>query len=188
MCEKKMVGDELVEEYTFRNQGEDEVVLVDIGVYTPFNDNYPGSRTCINARTNTHIWEGENAAYINALRMGGYAPHLGLVLTKGAVKSYEIWERGRDKGNSHTRGIITLNLPDLQLMPGKEYSISWCLFAHKGIDDFRQKLLEKGSVFVSCNKYVFEKGEKAFIELAAENSIQKCVLKTGYSYSDEKAR
>lgn len=30
-----MVGDELVEEYTFRNQGEDEVVLVDIGVYTP---------------------------------------------------------------------------------------------------------------------------------------------------------
>ena len=174
---RKMVGDELVEEYTFRNQGEDEVVLVDIGVYTPFNDNYPGSRTCINARTNTHIWEGENAAYINALRMGGYAPHLGLVLTKGAVKSYEIWERGRDKGNSHTRGIITLNLPDLQLMPGKEYSISWCLFAHKGIDDFRQKLLEKGSVFVSCNKYVFEKGEKAFIELAAENSIQKCVLK-----------
>jgi hypothetical protein len=84
---RKMVGDELVEEYTFRNQGEDEVVLVDIGVYTPFNDNYPGSRTCINARTNTHIWEGENAAYINALRMGGYAPHLGLVLTKGAVKS-----------------------------------------------------------------------------------------------------
>ena len=68
-------------------------------------------------------------------------------------------------------------MPDLQLMPGKEYSISWCLFAHKGIDDFRQKLLEKGSVFVSCNKYVFEKGEKAFIELAAENSIQKCVLK-----------
>ena len=74
---RKMVGDELVEEYTFRNQGEDEVVLVDIGVYTPFNDNYPGARTCINARTNTHIWEGENAAYINALRMGGYAPHLG---------------------------------------------------------------------------------------------------------------
>jgi hypothetical protein len=36
---RKMVGDELVEEYTFRNQGEDEVVLVDIGVYTPFNDN-----------------------------------------------------------------------------------------------------------------------------------------------------
>ena len=44
-----------------------------------------------------HIWEGENAAYVNALRMGGHAPHLGLVLTKGAVKGYEIWERGRDK-------------------------------------------------------------------------------------------
>ncbi|BDW78614.1 hypothetical protein BFINE_44090 [Bacteroides finegoldii DSM 17565] len=82
------------------------------------------------------------------------------MLTKGAVKGYEIWERGRDKGNSHTRGIIALNLPDLQLMPGKEYSMSWCLFAHKGIDDFRQKLLEKGSVFVSCNKYVFEKGRR----------------------------
>ena len=75
--------------------------------------------------------------------MGGYAPHLGLVVTKGAVKSYEIWERGNDKANSHTRGIIALNLPDIQLEPGKEYSISWRLFSHKGIDDFQQKVLEK---------------------------------------------
>ena len=115
ICVKRSVmGDDLIEEYIFRNQGEDEVSLVDIGIYTPFNDNYPGSRTCINARANTHIWEGENAAYINALRMGGYAPHLGLMLMEGAVKSYEIWERGRDKGNSHTRGVISLNLPDLK--------------------------------------------------------------------------
>lgn len=174
---RSMADDDLIEEYTFRNQGDDEVSLTDIGIYTPFNDNYPDSHTCINTRTNVHIWEGENAAYINALRMGGDAPHLGLVLMKGAIKSYEIWERGKDKGSSHTRGIISLNLPDIQLTSGKEYTISWCLFSHKNTADFRKKLLKKGSVFVSCNKYVFEKGEKACVELVGGSTVQKCTLR-----------
>lgn len=152
LVKRYMRDEDLVEEYIFRNLGNEHISLADIGIYTPFNDNYPNSQTCINARTNTHIWEGDNAAYVNALRMGGYAPHLGLVVTKGAVKSYEIWERGNDKANSHTRGIIALNLPDIQLEPGKEYSISWRLFSHKGIDDFQQKVLEKGSVEL---QYVF---------------------------------
>ncbi len=50
--------------------------------------------------------------------MGGYAPHLGLVLTKGEIKSYEIWERDRNKGNSHTRGIISLNLAGYEIDAG----------------------------------------------------------------------
>ncbi|GLL54007.1 MULTISPECIES: DUF5695 domain-containing protein [Bacteroides] len=181
LVKRYMRDEDLVEEYIFRNLGNEHISLADIGIYTPFNDNYPNSQTCINARTNTHIWEGDNAAYVNALRMGGYAPHLGLVVTKGAVKSYEIWERGNDKANSHTRGIIALNLPDIQLEPGKEYSISWRLFSHKGIDDFQQKVLEKGSVFVSCNKYVFEKGETARIELAGASGVQKCIVKKNSS-------
>lgn len=117
-------------------------------------------------RANAHIWEGDNAAYVNAIRMGGYAPHLGLVLREGEIKSYEISERDRNKGNSHTRGIISLNLPDMKLMPGDEQVFSWYIFSHKGEDDFRQKLLERESVWVSCNKYVFEKGETALVKIS----------------------
>ena len=107
----------------------------------------------------------ESAAYVNALRMGGTAPHLGLVLTEGSIKSYDILERGIDKGNSHTRGVIALNLPDTLLQPGSSYSIQWSLFPHLGNEDFKNKLLQQGSVWMSCNKYMFEKGEKAEIEL-----------------------
>lgn len=72
---------DLTEKYTFTNRGKKAVSLYDIGIYTPLNDNYPGAQECINGRTNVQVWDGENAAYVNALRMGGTAPHLGLVVT-----------------------------------------------------------------------------------------------------------
>ncbi|MDR2814267.1 MAG: hypothetical protein LBB79_06400 [Prevotellaceae bacterium] len=58
--------------------------LFDVGIYTPFNDNYPDASTCYTARTNAHIWAGEHAAYVNATHMSGQAPHVGLVVVKGA--------------------------------------------------------------------------------------------------------
>ncbi len=177
---RRLEQGELLERYTFTNQGKEAVSLYDIGIYTPFNDNYPDAPTCVNARTNVQIWEGESAAYVNALRMGGYAPHLGLVVTEGAIKSYEIWERGREKANSQTRGVMALDVPDLHLLPGQTYSVAWCLFPHAGNDDFRAKLLEKGSVLVSCNKYVFRKGEKARVELRSQQPLNSCrILKNG---------
>lgn len=169
-CEQ---GD-LVERYTFTNEGKVPVSIYDIGIYTPFNDNYPSAQECMNSRTNAHIWEGGSAAYVNAVRMSDFAPHLGLVVTEGAIKSYEIWERGRSKANSHTRGVFALNLPDMQLKPGESYSLEWHLFSHVGNEDFRNKLLERGSVIVSCNKYVFEKGEKARVELRSAKPLKAC--------------
>ena len=177
LVERSMRGEDLIEEYTFQNDGTEEILLSDIGIYTPFNDNYPGAQACINMRANAHIWEGDNAAYVNATRMGGYAPHLGLVLREGEIKSYEISERDRNKGNSHTRGIISLNLPDMKLMPGDEQVFSWYIFSHKGGDDFRQKLLERESVWVSCNKYVFEKGETALVKISGGQMVKDCILK-----------
>lgn len=163
----------LQERYSFTNEAQTSVSLYDIGIYTPFNDNYPDAQQCINARTNTQIWEGGNAAYVNAIRMGGFAPHLGLVVTNGAIKSYEIWERGRKKANSHTRGIMAMNLPDMELKPGESYTLEWHLFTHDGNDDFRDKLLRLGSVLVSCNKYVFDKGETARVELSSHEQLKK---------------
>ena len=172
--------DRLTERYTFTNTGQTCTRISDIGIYTPFNDNYPDATTCIHSRTHAHIWDGESAAYVNALRMGGTAPHLGLVLTEGSIKSYDILERGIDKGNSHTRGVIALNLPDTLLQSGSSYSIQWSLFPHLGNEDFKNKLLQQGSVWMSCNKYMFEKGEKAEIELRSQYPLKDVkLLKNG---------
>lgn len=45
---------DLIEQYTFTNEGKEEAFLHDIGIYTPFNDNYPNAKQCINERTH-HI-------------------------------------------------------------------------------------------------------------------------------------
>lgn len=164
----------LVERYTFTNESKEAVSLSDVGIYTPFNDNYPNAQQCIDRRTNVHVWEGENAAYVNALRMGAFAPHLGLVVTEGAIKGYEIWERGREKANSQMRGIFALDLPDMQLKPEESYSLEWRIFPHTGRADFQKKLLELGSVLVSCNKYVFNKGETACVELQSLQPLKQC--------------
>jgi hypothetical protein len=175
--QRQFERDDLIETYTFTNEGTDAVYLSDAGIYTPFNDNYSDAATCINTRANAHIWEGGNAAYINALRMGAFAPHLGLAVTGGAVKSYEIWERGSRKGSSNSRGVIALNPPDMLLKAGESRSLTWRLFSHSGNDSFRHKLLESGSVLASCSKYVFEKGETARVEFRCRQPLKNGVIK-----------
>ena len=164
----------LTERYTFTNKGPEAVTLQDAGIYTPFNDNYPDAATCMTNRAHAHIWTGENTTYVNALRMGNHPPHVGLVLTEGEVEGYEVWERGRDKGNSQTRGVIALKLPDLHLQAGDTYTIAWDVFAHRGTDDFKAKLLERGGMWVACNRYVFEKGDTAHIYVECHAPAHTC--------------
>lgn len=175
--ERKYDGNKLIEKYILKNIGHDEVSIKDIGIYTPFNDNYPNAKECLTRRTNVHIWDGGSAAYVNALRMGSEAPHLGLVVTEGSIKSYEIWERGRNRGSSHTRGVIALNLPDLYLKIGESYILEWILFSHNGNDDFKSKLLEQGSVIVNSDKYVYEKGEDVKVRLKSSKKLSSCEAK-----------
>lgn len=167
----------LTEIYVLSNEGKEPISLYDIGIYTPFNDNYPGAEECIRARTNVQVWNGESAAYVNALRMGGFAPHLGLVLTEGAIKSYEIWERGAQKGNSQYRGVLALNLPDLYLKSGDSYSVAWNLFPHNGNEDFKQNLLKQGSTLVSSDKYVYQKGETARVVMQTALPLENCTAR-----------
>lgn len=164
----------LLEKYKFINTGSRKVALSDIGIYTPFNDNYPDAETCVNKRTNVHIWEGGNAAYISAVRMGGNVPHLGLVVSEGAVKSYEIWERGIMRENSQTRGIFALNLPDFELKPNECYSLEWIVFPHNGKEDFNRCLLDAGSVLASSEQYVYEVGDTAKVTLHSKVPLQDC--------------
>ena len=180
---RKLEVNDLVEVYTFTNIGTQSVSLSDIGVYTPFNDNYPDSKTCVTARVHAHVWDGGSAAYINATHMGAKPPHLGLVLIEGSVKSYEIWERDITKGGSNARGIIALNIADAELSPGEKTSWSWRIFTHSGWDDFQNKIVEKGNIIVQSNQYTFQKGEIALLEIRGNEKLLKTctVTKNGVS-------
>ena len=59
----------LREVYTFKNTTEFPISFKrsDIGIYTTFNDNYEDSDICLEYKCHTHIFCGENAAYIMAL-------------------------------------------------------------------------------------------------------------------------
>jgi hypothetical protein len=113
------------------------------------------------ARTNAHVWDGENAAYVNAMHMSGQAPHLGLVVTGGSVKSYEIKERGLRKGASNFRGVIILNPENMHLKPGENKTVSWRVFSHAGQAAFQSKALKAGSIMARSGKYVYALGETA---------------------------
>ncbi len=174
---RSLSGSDLVERYTLTNRGKEAVLLSNIGIYTPFNDNYPDAKTCMEARAHAHVWDGGSAAYVNATHMGGNPPHVGLVLTDGTIKSYEIWERGLNKLNSQTRGVIALNIHDAQLAPGQKTSFSWRIFSHTGWDDFYNKIQGAGNIRVICNQYTFQKGETARLEiLGNERLLKRCTV------------
>ncbi len=153
----------IIENYKFTNTGTESVELSDIGILTPFNDNYPDAETCINRRCHTHIWTGGNSAYVYALRMGAFPPHIGLVLTKGSISDYEIWHRGNDKGNSQTRGIIALCPDNMTLKPGKSESVEWKIFTHNGKDDFCNKATGLGCNILSADNYLVTPGQNIVV-------------------------
>ena len=161
----------IIEDINFKNNSNHIISLKDIAINTPFNDNYPNSKTCYLARTHAHIWAGNHNAYINAIHMSGNSPHLGLVLTKGSIVSYEISERSIEKGSSNFRGVIALNPEDLIIEPGKSYSLQWRLFTHTGWDDFFKKLVIYGSVVGKSKQYVYEIGDTARVEFQHNGKI-----------------
>lgn len=169
-------GDDIVETYSITNNSDRSLSVTNIGICTPFNDNYPDAKSCIVGRCNVHIWAGGSSAYVNALRMGGKGPHIGLLVTEGSISDYEIWERGSKKGMSNTRGVIALCLPDLTLKPHEAYRLQWRLFAHDG-HDFEQKILERGGTLARSSKYVYEKGETAETEFVTGKSVYKKTTK-----------
>lgn len=160
--ERCMDGGDILETYVFSNDSPSPVRLTHIGIYTPFNDNYPDAATCMTGRCNAHIWPGGTGAWVCAMRMGGAGPHLGLMVTEGSITDYEIWERGNDKGWSNDRGIIALCPPDMTIAPGREFRLSWRLFAHNGYD-FERQLLARGGTLVSSPAYVYEVGSECTV-------------------------
>ena len=166
---RKLVNGELFEEYTFKNTGKTAACITDWGIYTPWNDNYPSASECMTNRCDAHIWAGDNAAYAMAIRMGdqGQGGNIGLMLTKGSLPDYEVWEHKNENANSNFRGVFAMDLPDMTLAAGKSYTVAWKVFEHKGKDDFYKKLIAQGGTIARSDKYVYQQGETVKVYLKA---------------------
>ena len=186
--DRRQDGDEIVETYTFTNISKKKMTVRNIGIYVPFNDNYPDAKTCMTSRYNVHIWPGGKAAYINAMRMSGKGPHLGLMITEGEITDYDVWERGGNKGMSNFRGVFALCPPDMTLKPGQSYRLAWRLFTHNGTD-FDEQLIKRGGTVVKSEKYVYAVGETARVDFVTDKgtkTITKKITSTGEHNIDYK--
>lgn len=160
-------ADIVCERYTFTNTTSKDIFtsIKDIAIYTPFNDDYKDSQTCVTNRCHTHIWCGGDISYVMALRMGGETPHLGLVLTEGSIGGYSV-ERNFEK-MSNDRGDFILHPAPTVLAPNESFMIEWKLFAHNGKEDFYNKLIKLCPKYISvkAENYVVFRGEKIHIEI-----------------------
>lgn len=140
-----------------------------IAIRFPLQDKYESSEICIPYRCNTHIFCGGSVSYIMALRMGGEAPHLGMVLTQGSLDCYSI-ERDL-KQQSNDRGCFLLHPSPMEWGPGEETTIRWTIFPHKGREDFEEKLKQYSRyVKVEADHYVSFVGES--IKLSVQPSFE----------------
>ena len=146
-----------------------------IGVSFPLQDRYTDSVTCRDYRCHAHVFCGENTSYIMALRMGGAAPHLGMVLTKGSFSAYSI-ERDL-KLQSNDRGCFWLHPSAQEFAPGDTMKLEWKVFPHRGREDFREKLRAFPRVIlVDAEQYVIYPGETSKVTIEPTFPAEKVTV------------
>lgn len=146
-----------------------------IGVSFPLQDRYTDSVTCRDYRCHAHIFCGENTSYIMALRMGGAAPHLGMVLTKGSLSAYSI-ERDL-KLQSNDRGCFWLHPSAQEFAPGDTMKLEWKVFPHRGREDFREKLRAfPWVILVDAEQYVIYPGETSKVTIEPTFPAEKVTI------------
>ena len=103
-----------------------------------------------------------------AMRMGGEAPNLGLVLTKGSLSGYSV-ERDLTK-MSNDRGDFILHPTPFSLAPGESYSVEWTLFPFSSKEDFFKQANKHCGHFVriEADRYVIFKGESINVVITPE--------------------
>lgn len=146
-----------------------------IAISFPLQDRYADSVTCRDYRCHAHIFCGENTSYIMALRMGGAAPHLGMVLTKGSLSAYSM-ERDL-KLQSNDRGCFWLHPSSQEFAPGDTMTLEWKVFPHQGREDFREKLRAFSQVIlVDAEQYVIYPGETSKVTIEPTFPAEKVTV------------
>ena len=175
-------GNDLVENVTISNRSDQAVDLAGAKIKFPFNDNYTTAEECVTRRCNAHLWPFGSAAWACLIRMGGEAPHLGWMLTKGEVDGYAVSKRDKVAGHdaSNFRGVFAFLMPDKTLSPGETYTLEWRLFSHDGWEDFKAQLVKRGGLWVEADKYVAQVGEEIAVKNSASSApLRLCVNQPG---------
>jgi hypothetical protein len=165
---------DLAEHYVFTNTGMKDLSfpLGSLSIAAPFFDQYPDSKTSLASRCHTHLWMGGTSAWVNAMRMGTDAPHLGLVVTQGSLDAYS--QRG---GVHNDRGLFLLHPAAMTLKPGESRTIAWKLFWHQGWEDFFKKLKgTPGFVRITAKDYVVTAGQLLEIVVESETPVASPAL------------
>ena len=169
-------GDCVRERYTFTNETNRYLFTSrdTLGIYVPFNDSYDATDICLYNRCHTHIFCGEDVSYVMALRMGGEAPHLGLVLTEGSLCGYSV---ERDLSQiSNDRGDFIIHPSPVQMWaPGESITIAWTLFWHNGVEDFYRQLPLHNPRYigVEAERYVLFRGETSPVTVTPAFSFEE---------------
>lgn len=160
-------NNKLFNNYIFINVGDTEYksAIGDMGIATPFNDNYESAEVCKTMRCHEHIWVADSCTYLVAKRMGGGNKNLAMLLTKGSIADYakqRAW-------NSNDRGDTFMLLPDLTLAPQQSYEIELALFSYTDNEDFITKAIEdnelKGNfINIDAKAYSIKSGSTVDIE------------------------
>lgn len=144
-----------------------------LGITAPLFDQYPDAVRCLTSRCHAHLWMGGSSAWICALRMSGKAPHLGLVITQGALDAYS--QRGATMSD---RGQFVLHPSALRLAPSESTTIAWRLFWHNGWEDFWANLRRSpGFVRLSASRYVVPQGDLLEINADSDEWLSRAHLR-----------
>lgn len=165
------------ESYTFKNTGAIPLMFSDdaLGIRLPLVDNYPGAEICLPARCHVHLWPGGSSSYVNALRMGGNAPNLGLVLTEGSLSSYSIYDR---IAHSNDRGQFVIHPSAMTLAPSESRTVSWVIFWHEGWADFFRRAAQYESfIRLQADRYSVTQGDPIHVVAEARHSLEGAELR-----------
>jgi hypothetical protein len=160
----------LAENYVFENRTSAPIALPadGIGVRLPLPDSYPNADVCLRERCHVHLAMCGRSAFVTALRMGGYPPNLGLVLTEGSLVNYSIDDRIQ---HSNDRGQFVVHPPAMTLAPGQRFTLGWVVFWHQGLSDFfAQAQGVPGFVRLSAPAYAVTQGHP--LQIRAEGDLR----------------
>lgn len=138
--------------------------LRDVSIRFPLQDRYESAAVCLRERCHTHIHCGLDISYVCALRMGGEAPHLGMVLTQGSLGGYSV---ERDLAHmSNDRGCFLLHPSPMEWQPGESHTVAWEIFSHGGWEDFFEKAARlRPFLRVEADRWIVFPGEKTHVRV-----------------------
>ena len=161
------------ESYRFRNLTSQPLVFKpgDLAIRVMLADDYKsGAAVCLTARCHAHLWAEGSSAWISALQMNGKGPHLGLVLTRGALDGYSIVDRA---GDSNDRGAFVVHPAIKDIPTGGTSEISWTIFSHQGWDDFfaKAKAVNPAFIRLTADRYTVELGQPIHVSAESASSL-----------------